>query len=163
MTSRNKLILALTLITSALLSGCTNRLIDFTVISSKNIEWNRANEYRRAGKRVVGEDMKQIIIIIPTGVPNAKQALDRAIESIPGAVALVDGVLTSKFWYIPYIYGQSRYIVEGTPLIDTKIASISSISDCYISEINKDGTVKETRSVSASEFAEFRAKLIASN
>ena len=106
--------------------------------------------------------MKQIIIIIPTGVPNAKQALDRAIESIPGAVALVDGVLTNKYWYIPYIYGQSSYIVEGTPLIDTKVASVSSVSDFYISEINKDGSLKQTRTVGAVEFAEFRSRIIAS-
>jgi hypothetical protein len=162
MLSKNKIFIAFSLIASTLLCGCTNRLIDFTVISSKNIEWSRANEYRRANKRVEGVDMKQIIIIIPTGVPNAKQALDRAIESIPGAVALVDGVLTNKFWYIPYIYGQSSYIVEGTPLIDTKVASVSSVSDFYISEINKDGSLKQTRTVGAVEFAEFRSRIIAS-
>ncbi len=162
MLSKNKIFIAFSLVASTLLCGCTNRLIDFTVISSKNIEWSRANEYRRANKRVEGVDMKQIIIIIPTGVPNAKQALDRAIESIPGAVALVDGVLTNKFWYIPYIYGQSSYIVEGTPLIDTKVASVSSVSDFYISEINKDGSLKQTRTVGAVEFAEFRSRIIAS-
>jgi hypothetical protein len=162
MLSKNKIFIAFILVASTLLCGCTNRLIDFTVISSKNIEWSRANEYRRANKRVEGVDMKQIIIIIPTGVPNAKQALDRAIESIPGAVALVDGVLTNKYWYIPYIYGQSSYIVEGTPLIDTKVASVSSVSDFYISEINKDGSLKQTRTVGAVEFAEFRSRIIAS-
>jgi hypothetical protein len=44
--------------------------------------------------------------------------MDNAIESVPGAVALLDGVLNHNFWYIPYIYGQESYDVEGTPLID---------------------------------------------
>jgi hypothetical protein len=47
-----------------------------------------------------------------------KEAIDQAIESKPGAVALVDGVVYQKIWYIPYIYGQSGFTVEGTPLID---------------------------------------------
>ena len=160
---KNKLFLSCCLIASTILCSCTNRLIDFTVISSKNIEWNRASSYRRADKRVEGTDQVHIIIIIPTGVPNAKEALDRAIESIPGAVALVDGVLSSKSWYIPYIYGQMSYVVEGTPLIDTKIASASSVSGYYIAEINKDGSLKQTRSVNESEYSEFRSGIVASN
>ena len=107
-------------------TGCTTRLTDFTIISSKNIEWSRANEYQRDVKRVKGKDVTHIIIFIPTGIPNAKEALDRAIESYPGAVALLDGVITHNFWYIPYIYGQQSYIVEGTPLIDPKISPTKS-------------------------------------
>ncbi len=154
---------ALTSLAALALCGCTTRLIDFTVISSKNIEWSRANEYRRGTSRVSGEDTKQVIIIIPTGVPNAKQALDRAIESIPGAVALVDGVLTHKFSYLPYIYGQRSYIVEGTPLIDEKHASTSLSEPYYIVEINIDGFVKKTRVVSSAEFREAKSKLFREN
>ena len=47
--------------------------------------------------------------------------MDRAIESQPGAVALVDGVVSFKSWIIPFIYGQQKYIVEGSPLIDPKL------------------------------------------
>ena len=48
----------------------------------------------------------------------AEEALDKAIESTPGAVGLVDGVITHYSWYIPYIYGENWYEVDGTPLID---------------------------------------------
>jgi hypothetical protein len=101
-----------------LFSGCTHRLVDFTVISSKNIELSRGADLKRAPKRVKGEDRTHIIVFIPTGVPSAKEAMDRAIESVPGAVGLLDGVITEHAFYIPYIYGQQWIEVEGTPLID---------------------------------------------
>lgn len=113
----------LTLLAAAvvLLSGCTQRYIDFTTISSKNMDMSRGAEFERGTQRVVGEDKAHIIVFIPTGQPNAKEALDKAIESTPGAVALLDGVITHKFWWIPYIYGQSSIEVEGTPLIDPRL------------------------------------------
>jgi hypothetical protein len=99
-------------------TGCTTRIVDFTAISTKNVDWSKAATFSRASSRVVGKDTAHIIIFIPTGVPNMKEAIDQAIESRPGGVALVDGVVYSKFWWIPYIYGQTSYVVEGTPLID---------------------------------------------
>lgn len=98
--------------------GCTTRLVDFTAISTKNVDWSKAETFSRSSSRVKGIDKIHIIIFIPTGVPNMKEAIDQAIESKPGGVALVDGVVYQKFWWIPYIYGQSSYVVEGTPLID---------------------------------------------
>ena len=65
--------------------------------------------------------MKQIIVVVNTGISNIKQATDNAIESEPGSVALVDGVIHYHWWYIPYIYGKYWYEVEGTPLIDPKL------------------------------------------
>jgi hypothetical protein len=76
-------------------SGCTTRLVDFTMISTKNIDLSRSADFRRAQQRVKGKDEAMIIIFIPTGVPNMKEAIDRALESVPGAVALVDGVVLS--------------------------------------------------------------------
>lgn len=101
-----------------LLSGCSQRIVDFTVISSKNIDLSRGADFKRSSVRVKGEDRKAIIIFIPTGIPNAKEAMDNAIESVPGAVGLLDGVITQHSWYIPYIYGESWVEVEGTPLVD---------------------------------------------
>lgn len=102
-----------------LLTGCSTRLVDFTLISSKNVELSHGELLKRGSQRVYGEDRKSMIIIIPTGEPSVKEAMDRAIEKTPGAVGLVDGVVTHKSWYIPYIYGEFWYEVEGTPLIDS--------------------------------------------
>lgn len=99
-------------------TACSQRILDFTVISSKNVDLSHAADFRRATGRVVGEDSKPIITIIPTGDPSIKEAMDRAIESVPGAVALVDGAITAHSWYFPYIFGELSIEVEGTPLID---------------------------------------------
>ena len=44
---------------------------------------------------------------------------------MPGAVALIDAVLRERFFYIPYVYGQQAYIVEGSVLIDPKLADVN--------------------------------------
>ena len=97
-------------------TGCTTRLTDFTVLSTKNVDLSRMSTYTRGTSRVQGEDLAFIIIFIPTSQPHPKEAIDRAIQSVPGAVALVDGVVYQKGWW--FIVGQSGFIVEGTPLID---------------------------------------------
>ena len=134
-------------------------MVDFTIISSKNVELSRAASFERARTRASGIDRVHIIIFIPTGMPNAKEAMDRAIESVPGAVALLDGVITSKFWYIPYIYGQQWYVVEGTPLIDPKLASVVMDAKYMITRLDSDGKVIESRAVTKEEYDAFKAKM----
>lgn len=99
------------------LTGCAQRLTDFTIISSKNIDLSRGAEFTR-GERVVGEDTVAIIIF-PLGVPNAKEAMDDAIEKVPGCVGLLDGVLESEFF--SFVFGYAKYRVKGTCLMDSKI------------------------------------------
>ncbi|HOO40537.1 MAG TPA: hypothetical protein PK425_11115 [Syntrophales bacterium] len=108
-------------LSSLAITGCTTRLTDFTIISTKNIDLSRGAEFIRGENRVTGEDTKHIIIFIPTGVPSPKEATDKAIENVPGAVALLDGVLEQEMFYFPYVYGYSTYRVKGTPLIDPKL------------------------------------------
>ncbi len=95
--------------------GCSHRVIDFTMISTKNFDVSK--KHTKLNNRVTGKDMVPIIIFIPCGSPDIKEAIDKAIEKTPGCVALADGVLYEKFWYIPYIYGQSWYEIEGTPVM----------------------------------------------
>ena len=139
--------------------GCATRLVDFTIISTKNIDLARGADFKRGPSRVEGEDKASIIIFIPTGTPNIKEAIDRAIESVPGAIALLDGVVTAKAFWIPYIYGESSYIVEGTPLIDPKLVSAKLPSNYIISRLDKKGNVKETQYVSKAEYESFKKKI----
>ena len=104
-----------------LLSSCSHRLVDYTIISTKNVDLSKMSTYTRYRNRVEGKDVTHIILCFPMGTPNMKEAIDRAIEHVPGAVALVDGVVYSKGWNVLF-YGQSSYVVEGTPLIDPAIA-----------------------------------------
>ena len=141
------------------LIGCATRLVDFTIISTKNIDLARGADFQRGPSRVEGEDKASIIIFIPTGTPNIKEAIDRAIESVPGAIALLDGVVTAKAFWIPYIYGESSYIVEGTPLIDPKLVSAKLPSNYIISRLDKKGNVKETQYVSKAEYESIKKKI----
>jgi hypothetical protein len=103
-----------------LLSGCANRIGDFTMVSSKNVDLTKGADFKRSLQRVKAEDTVPIILGIPIGLPNMKTALDHAIEQTPGAVALTDSVITQKSFSI-ILFGQMGYEVEGTPLIDPNL------------------------------------------
>ncbi len=142
-------------------AGCKTRLVDFTVISTKNIDWSQSAKFTRLRQRVEGTDYVHIIIFIPTGVPSIKEAVDQAIESVPGAVALTDGVVIHKFFWIPYIYGRQTYVVEGTPLIDSSLASNSEVSaeaEYAVIHCNEKGDVVTTQFVNRIEYEVIRKK-----
>lgn len=88
-------------ISAFLFSSCSQRLMDFSIVSTKNIELSKFGDYTKGQSRVDGEDKKAIILFIPLGFPSAEEAIDRAIESVPGAVALLDGVVTFKGFGYP--------------------------------------------------------------
>lgn len=105
---RNLIVLFVALV---VLGGCSTRLVDFTVISSKNVNVPT----KQKGQRVTGEDCVFVFISIPFGIPNMKEAIDRAIETAgPSYDALVDGVVYQT--HNPF---QMCFKVEGTP-INTK-------------------------------------------
>ncbi len=101
------------------LCSCSDRLVDFTVISTKNMPLGNGQPttYAKGNTRVEGVDKKSIILGIPMGSPNLKTAIDKAIEKYPGAVGLADGVVKSTYWWA-LLFGESGYVVEGTPIYD---------------------------------------------
>lgn len=96
-----------------LLSGCTIRVADMTVGSTKNYNLNSAKFVK--GQRVIGED-KAPVVIFPLGIPNVKTAMDRAIEKNNCAVALSD-VVVSQLNH-SFLFGMIGYRIEGTEIID---------------------------------------------
>lgn len=154
---KNIKVLSLVFITTLFLTGCTTRITDFTVISTKNVDLN-SKSLKRGSERVTGEDPVYIIVFFPTGVTNLKEAIDDAIEKVPGAVALVDGVVSFSDFYIPLLFGRATYIVEGTPLIDQNI--VSSLPSKYIiSKYNEGLKEYEISYVSKEEFEAFKSKI----
>ena len=105
------------------ITGCTHRIVDFTIASTKNVELSRMGALERHPIKVEGKDTKHIVVVIPTGTPSVEEAMDQAVESVPGGVAMVDGVVSSSWWYIPYIFGAQTMSVEGTVLVDPDIAN----------------------------------------
>jgi hypothetical protein len=95
------------------LIGCSTRILDFTVISSKNVNIKVKDSAR--GERVSGEDMA-VYVFFPLGQPQVKNAVDRAIEKAgPGFDALLDGVIYYKY-NVFILFGSFGYTVEGTPI-----------------------------------------------
>ncbi|MGQ1785384.1 MULTISPECIES: hypothetical protein [unclassified Saccharicrinis] len=144
------------------LTSCTQRLVDFTIISTKNVDLSKGASFERGKARVEGSDKAYIIIFIPTGIPNMKEAIDRAIESVPGCVALLDGVLYSKFFY--FIVGETKYVVEGTPLIDPSLTSNYEDGPIYrVVKLDKNGGVSHIEDISADEYLALKNKTIKGN
>lgn len=122
---------ALCILAICMLLGCTQRMFDFTIISSKNLDLSRAAEFTKGNERVEGKDTIYLILIFPTGIPNVKEAVDNAIEKVPGAVALLDGVVSFRQLFF-ILGGANSFIVEGTPLIDRSLISWQELPSNYM-------------------------------
>jgi hypothetical protein len=156
-----KLNLIVLSLTAIFFSSCSHRVLDFTLISTKNVDLSKATFFEKGKQRVNGEDKVHIIIVIPTGSVSIKEAVDRAIETTPGCVALLDGVIYTKFFWIPYIYGQASATVEGTPLIDKSFTSVPPNIPSYGKmEIDKYGKTKGLVKISSTEYYALKDKIV---
>lgn len=109
-----------------MMMNCKSRITDFTIISTKNVDLTQMASYKRGTARVEGEDkMKVVLFFIPIQIKaDLKEAIDKALHSVPGAVGLVDGVVyQTSLW--AFVYWESGFLVEGTPLINPKQAALS--------------------------------------
>lgn len=148
-------------LTAFIFSSCSHRVLDFTLISSKNVDLSKSTSFIRGKGRVEGKDMVHWIIIIPTGTVNIKEAVDRAIESTPGCVALLDGVIYTKFWWIPYIYGKQSATIEGTPLIDPSLVLNSKEIPAFGKiELDKKGEIKNVEQLTSNEYFALKGKIV---
>ena len=106
---------------AAVLAGCTTNLAKFSLVTTRNVDLSRLAELQRENRRVQGEDTRTVILFVSNKMqPSMKEALERAMESVPGCVALADATLHQE--YATFILGgYSTYVVEGTPLIDPRL------------------------------------------
>lgn len=145
------------------LGSCTRRFLDFTMVSTKNVDLSKASTFERSSVRASGEDGVYWVLWIPLGYPNLKEAVDRAIESTPGAVALVDGVVYSKGWWA-ILTGYSAYIVEGTPLLDPSLVSNQEeIGKYNLCRLDRKGNIKEQKIISEEEFVKAKKRIVSPN
>lgn len=103
-------------------SGCSQRMIDFSIISSKNVSIATAAR----GSATEGEDWAHWFLIIPvtgTMIPSLEEAVDRAIEAAgPEYDALMDGVVYMKHYWALIVFGHG-YRVRGIPVNTKKTLS----------------------------------------
>ena len=103
-------------ITVVVLSGCVNRLGDFTVMSTKNMDIKRTLHSVDTGKRLTGDDTV-LILLFPWGTPNLEEAIDNAIEKDKRAVGLSDVTLKSFIYGIGFL-GIAGFEVEGNAVYE---------------------------------------------
>jgi len=123
------------------------------------MDLSKAATFQRAKSRVEGEDISHIIIFIPLTMANMKEAIDNALEKVPGAVALVDGVLYQRM-YIFILYDQVGFIIEGTPLIDPSLAKGPLPSSHMICRLDGSGKVEEFSYVTKDEYGKVKAEAV---
>ncbi|MGP1458557.1 MAG: hypothetical protein ACTTKL_04535 [Treponema sp.] len=150
--------LAVIAVFAVALTGCTHRLGAFTVISTRNIDWSRAGEYRRDNARLTGEDLAHIILVFPTKIITIEDAVDKALDKVPGAVALVDAVLRDK-QVIGVVYQRHSYIVEGSVLIDPKLVAEAQEESKYYIGIYDGKKDVQFSEVSQSEYARLKTDM----
>jgi hypothetical protein len=111
-----KVLQVIAIVSAIFLSGCSNRIVDFTVASTKNMNLNSGNLI--SGHRVEGTDGVPVFLF-PLGVPNLKNATDNAIEKDKCAVGLSDAVF-DQFMF-SFLIGYISYDVKGTQVIDKSL------------------------------------------
>ena len=95
------------------LSGCSIRVADLTLVSTKNVDLSDVKIDMRQGKRVTGEDCAVILLgLIPLGVPNLEEAVDNALEKGNGNIMVDQVTHLSGFYYI--LAAHQCIEVEGT-------------------------------------------------
>lgn len=96
------------IISAAGFTGCMQRIGDFTVVSTKNFD--SKGLYKLVG-RMEGSDKRMLILGIPLGIPNMKNAVDNAIDA-GGGIYLANAVIESGGWNAG-IVGQMGYTATG--------------------------------------------------
>lgn len=108
-----KKFILITALSTLLLGGCSVRMADLTVASTKNYNLN-SNQFVK-GERVTADD-SVAVVLFPLGIPNMKTAMDKAIEKNKCSVALTDVVITQMNH--AFLVGKIGYRVEGTQVLD---------------------------------------------
>lgn len=117
-----KIIVSLSLFAFVITSfiGCSQRVGDFTLISTKNVDIG--GKYKKLDERYAGEDSRGDILGIPLGMPNLKTAVDNCIEAGNGEL-LTNAVIDASYWTAIF-YGERKYTVTGDVWVKASISDL---------------------------------------
>ena len=140
---KRTILMGLLLAAILVFTGCSQRMLDFSIISTKNVMVPLSGK----GERTEGSSWSHWFLIIPVNFrmsPSLEDAVDEAIEVAgPEYDALMDGVVYNKGY--SYIVGWgSGFVVEGTP-VNTQVVQSSNpeLLDRIISHSTADETYRE--------------------
>lgn len=106
------------------LVGCSQRIGDFTLMSTKNVDIG--GKYKKIDGRFSGDDSRGVFFGIPLGTPNLKTAVDNCIESGKGDL-ITNAVLDGSYWTV-IIWGQHKYTVTGDVWIKASMSDLMNPS-----------------------------------
>lgn len=119
--------LALLSLAAALtMTGCSVRVADLTVASTKNFNMN--STALETGRRVEGKD-QVAVVILPLGQPNMKEAIDKAVEKERCAVGLSDVVINQEAF--AFLVGYVAVTVEGNLILDRSQPGCGGVASRY--------------------------------
>ncbi len=100
--------------------GCTQRIGDFTLISTKNVDIG--GKYKQVDGRFSGDDSRGVFLGIPLGTPNLKTAVDNCIQAGKGDL-ITNAVLDGSYWSV-IIWGEQKYTVTGDVWVKASMSDL---------------------------------------
>lgn len=95
------------------LCGCISpRFVgQLPVASPEKIDLNNV-ELEKVETGVIGQDKCPIFVIVQNRMPSVDEAMRDALKKSGGDL-LQNVTITTRFWWIPYIYGRTTLTVQG--------------------------------------------------
>ncbi len=106
-----------------LATGCSTRIAEFSVVSTKNVELSRIDVKKAAVVHdVTGVSREYIIFFFPTGTPTIQQAVDQALRSGGGDI-MTSAKVDAGGWYIPLLFGINYVKATGDVINSVGVGS----------------------------------------
>lgn len=95
------------------LTACSTHQGNFTILSNRLVDTKNFDlKMAQKNKNIEGEDIKHIIVFFPTGVPSLGDAINDACRK-NDVDLMTDVGVYQTMWWIPYIYGQNGWKIQG--------------------------------------------------
>ena len=98
---------------------CSSAEGSYAILSSKEVDFSK--EYKQQESKVIGKKSVPLIIVFPLGNTSVGALMKGAVEDAiqkSDAAYLGEVTVTSTFFYIPFIYGNIEYTVEGKAFVE---------------------------------------------
>lgn len=103
---------------TALLTACSTRVADLTVVSPNTVSMKKLNlDELPSTRNVVGRDSSFVFLFIPLGLPNLEEAISDALAKGEGDL-MIDTVIYRDAWSL-LLFGHRTLRVQGT-VINTR-------------------------------------------
>lgn len=101
-----------TMISLLLLSSCSSRIADFSVVVPQNTTITQQNlTYTQVNKNITGVDQRGMFFIFPLGFPTFENAVKDTLQKGNGEILTNVHVTSSTDWYV--LYGLNRIEVKA--------------------------------------------------